>query len=89
MIIQPGVHSVAAMGAQRPPGQHVGRFWAICQMQRGFRVWTGYAPAGRKIIPPRDDMTRVFQPAPDVISGLFQRTRVMLPSLSPWIFTAM
>ena len=47
MIIQPGVHSVAAMGAQRPPGQHVGRFWAICQMQRGFRVWTGYAPAGR------------------------------------------
>ena len=47
MIIQPGVHSVAAMGAQRPPGQHVGRFWAICQMQRGCRVWTGYAPAGR------------------------------------------
>ena len=25
MIIQPGVHSVAAMGAQRPPGQHVAR----------------------------------------------------------------
>ena len=94
MIIQPGVHSVAAMGAQRPPGQHVARqIWGNMTNAARFPVFgpamRPQAAAHYKIIPPRDDMTRVFQPAPDVISGLFQRTRVMLPSLSPWIFTAM